>query len=121
MRITYDAELDALHIRSLETTMTTQHVAEGIVLDYLAESQLAGIEVLFHSCAAQYPPAPPLRSALRPSRIYFERLGHFRWGAPFHEPVSKITDTGNVGSALTSPVSHSGQRGANTTLASPSW
>jgi uncharacterized protein YuzE len=35
MRITYDAELDALHIRSLETTMTTQHVVEGIVLDYL--------------------------------------------------------------------------------------
>ncbi len=46
MRISYDAEVDALYIRFLETTVTTQHVAEGIALDYAADGRLAGIEVL---------------------------------------------------------------------------
>jgi uncharacterized protein YuzE len=46
MRITYDAEVDALYIRFLETTVTTQHVAEGIALDYAADSRIAGIEIL---------------------------------------------------------------------------
>ncbi len=46
MRITYDAEVDALYIRFLETTVTTQHVAEGIAVDYAADSRIAGIEIL---------------------------------------------------------------------------
>jgi uncharacterized protein YuzE len=46
MRITYDAEADALYIRFLETTVTTQHVAEGIAVDYAADGRLAGIEIL---------------------------------------------------------------------------
>lgn len=46
MRIAYDADVDALYIRFLETTVTTQHVAEGIALDYAADGRLAGIEVL---------------------------------------------------------------------------
>lgn len=46
MRISYDAEVDALHILFLETTVTTVHVAEGIALDYAAAGRLAGIEVL---------------------------------------------------------------------------
>ena len=46
MRISYDAEVDALYIRFLETTVTTQHVAEGIAIDYSADGRLAGIEVL---------------------------------------------------------------------------
>lgn len=46
MRITYDAEVDALYIRFIETTVTTEHVAEGIALDYAEEGRLAGIEVL---------------------------------------------------------------------------
>jgi uncharacterized protein YuzE len=46
MRITYDAEVDALYIRFLETTVTTQHVAEGIALDYTADGRIAGIEIL---------------------------------------------------------------------------
>jgi uncharacterized protein YuzE len=46
MRITYDSEVDALYIRFLETPVTTQHVAEGIALDYAADGRVAGIEVL---------------------------------------------------------------------------
>lgn len=46
MRITYDPEVDALYIRFLETTVTTEHVAEGIALDYAADGRIAGIEIL---------------------------------------------------------------------------
>jgi len=46
MRISYDAEVDALYIRFKETTVTTQHLAEGIAADYDAEGRLAGIEIL---------------------------------------------------------------------------
>ena len=46
MRITYDAVVDALYIRFLETTVTTQHVAKGIAVDYGADGRIAGIEVL---------------------------------------------------------------------------
>jgi uncharacterized protein YuzE len=46
MRITYDAEVDALYIRFLETTVTTQHVAEGIAVDYAADGRIAEIEIL---------------------------------------------------------------------------
>jgi len=46
MKITYDPEVDALYIRFLETTVTTQHLAEGMAADYDAEGHLAGIEIL---------------------------------------------------------------------------
>jgi YD repeat-containing protein len=46
MKITYDAEVDALYIQFLETTVTTEHLAEGIAADYDAEGRLAGIEIL---------------------------------------------------------------------------
>jgi uncharacterized protein YuzE len=46
MKITYDREVDALYIRFKQTTVTTQHLAEGIAADYDAEGQLAGIEIL---------------------------------------------------------------------------
>jgi len=46
MRITYDSEVDALYIRFLETTVTTEHVAEGIAVDYADDGRLAGIEIL---------------------------------------------------------------------------
>ena len=46
MRITYDAEVDALYIRFIETTVTTEHVAEGIVVDYAGDGRIAGIEIL---------------------------------------------------------------------------
>jgi YD repeat-containing protein len=39
-------EVDALYIQFLETTVTTEHLAEGIAADYDAEGRLAGIEIL---------------------------------------------------------------------------
>ena len=46
MTMTYDAEVDALYIRFVETTVTTKHVADGVALDYSAEGSIAGIEIL---------------------------------------------------------------------------
>lgn len=46
MRISYDAEVDALSITFRETTITTKHMAEGIAADYDADGKLAGIEIL---------------------------------------------------------------------------
>lgn len=46
MRITYDAEVDALYIRFIETTVTTEHIAEGVAVDYAADGRIAGIEIL---------------------------------------------------------------------------
>jgi uncharacterized protein YuzE len=46
MKISYDAEVDALSIMFRETTVTTKHLAEGIAADYDAEGKLAGIEIL---------------------------------------------------------------------------
>ncbi|MBI1744382.1 DUF2283 domain-containing protein [Candidatus Acetothermia bacterium] len=46
MKITYDPQVDALSIIFRETTVTTKHLAEGIALDYDAQGQLAGLEVL---------------------------------------------------------------------------
>lgn len=46
MRITYDKAIDALYIRFIETTVTTNHVAEGIAVDYDSEGKIAGIEIL---------------------------------------------------------------------------
>ena len=46
MRISYDAEVDALSITFRETTVTSQNVAEGIAFDIDSEGKLAGIEIL---------------------------------------------------------------------------
>ena len=46
MRITYDSEVDALYIRFIEATVTTNHVAEGVAVDYDADGRIAGIEIL---------------------------------------------------------------------------
>ena len=46
MKITYDPEVDALYIRFHETTVTTQHLAEGLAVDYDADGYVAGIEIL---------------------------------------------------------------------------
>ncbi len=46
MKITYDREVDALYIRFQETTVTTEHLAEGIAADYDADGHLVGIEIL---------------------------------------------------------------------------
>ena len=46
MKITYDAEADALSIVFAETTVTTQHLADGIAADYDGKGRLAGLEIL---------------------------------------------------------------------------
>jgi uncharacterized protein YuzE len=46
VKITYDAEVDALYIRFREATVTTKHIGEGLAADYDAEGHLAGIEIL---------------------------------------------------------------------------
>jgi len=46
MRITYDAEVDALYIRFIEMTVTTEHVAEGVAVDYAEDGRIAGVEFL---------------------------------------------------------------------------
>ena len=46
MKISYDAEVDALSITFRETAVTTKHLAEGIAADYDSEGRLAGLEIL---------------------------------------------------------------------------
>jgi uncharacterized protein YuzE len=46
MKIIYDAEVDALSIVFIETTVTTTHVAEGVAIDYAEDGHVAGIEIL---------------------------------------------------------------------------
>lgn len=46
MKIQFDSEADALNILFLETTVTTQHIAEGIAIDYDSDGKIAGIEIL---------------------------------------------------------------------------
>jgi uncharacterized protein YuzE len=46
MKISYDAEVDALSITFRETPVTTKHLAEGIAADYDSEGCLAGLEIL---------------------------------------------------------------------------
>lgn len=46
MKISYDAEVDALSITFREATVTTKHLAEGIAADYDSAGHLAGIEIL---------------------------------------------------------------------------
>ena len=46
MRISYDAEVDALSIIFREATVTTKPLAEGITAEYDAEGQLVGLEIL---------------------------------------------------------------------------
>lgn len=46
MTIRYDREVDALYIRFMEGTVTTEHAAEGVAVDYLADGRIAGIEIL---------------------------------------------------------------------------
>jgi uncharacterized protein YuzE len=46
VKISCDAEVDALSITFRETTVTPHHVAEGIAFDYDSDGRLAGIEIL---------------------------------------------------------------------------
>lgn len=46
MRIRYDSGIDALYIRFIETTVTMEHVADGIAVDYAEDGRIAGIAIL---------------------------------------------------------------------------
>lgn len=46
MRITYDAEIDALYIGFRDTTVTTKELGDGIAVDLDSEGRLVGIEIL---------------------------------------------------------------------------
>ncbi|MCC6444000.1 MAG: DUF2283 domain-containing protein [Armatimonadetes bacterium] len=46
MKITYDTEVDTLYIRFIDTPVTTEHIAEGIAIDYASDGRIAGIEIL---------------------------------------------------------------------------
>ena len=50
MNISYDPEVDALSIEFRPATVTTKELGEGIAVDYDAQGNLAGIEVL-DACA----------------------------------------------------------------------
>jgi uncharacterized protein YuzE len=47
MKIHYDAEVDALSIIFVETTVTTRELADGIVAEYDAQGRIVGLELLF--------------------------------------------------------------------------
>ena len=46
MKISYDAEVDALSITFRETTVTTKHLGDGIAADYDGAGHLVGLEIL---------------------------------------------------------------------------
>ena len=46
MKISYDAEVDALAITFRETTVTTRDLGDCIAAEYDAQGRLAGIEIL---------------------------------------------------------------------------
>lgn len=46
MRITYDAEVDALYIGFRDAKVTSRELGEGIAVDFAAEGRLAGVEIL---------------------------------------------------------------------------
>jgi len=46
VKISYDQDVDALSIVFHDTTVTTEHLAEGIAADYDEKGRLAGIEIL---------------------------------------------------------------------------
>jgi uncharacterized protein YuzE len=46
MKITYDAEVDAMSITFSETTVTTRDLGDGIAAEFDADGKLAGLEIL---------------------------------------------------------------------------
>jgi uncharacterized protein YuzE len=46
MRITYDAEVDAISITFSDTTVTTRDLGDGIAAEFDADGKIVGIEIL---------------------------------------------------------------------------
>lgn len=59
MKIIYDKKIDALYIEFKNANVTTKRVDEDVALDYDAEGQLAGIEVLGASERLHFDKAKP--------------------------------------------------------------
>jgi uncharacterized protein YuzE len=78
MKISYDAEVDALSISFRETTVTTQHLAEGIAAEYDADGRLAGLEIL--DAVKRFGDRDTLR------RVVFEGIGPSTLTEGAHSP-----------------------------------
>ncbi len=72
MTISYDSEVDRLSIQFPDTTVTSQHVAEGIAVDYAADERTAGIEIL--DARARFGDAEVFRRVV-PEEVALGRLG----------------------------------------------
>jgi uncharacterized protein YuzE len=46
MKITYDPEVDALYIQFMQAQAITEHISEGIAIDYDDKGRVVGIEIL---------------------------------------------------------------------------
>jgi len=46
MKITYDAEVDAMSITFADTTVTTRDLGDGLATEFDAQGRLVGIEIL---------------------------------------------------------------------------
>lgn len=62
MKITYDAEVDAMSISLRATTVTTRDLGEGITAEFDADGTLVGIEIL--NAAKRLGGTDPLRQVV---------------------------------------------------------
>ena len=62
MKVLYDSEVDALSIVFQEAECRTEHVGEGVAIDYDADGRIAAIEIL--DAARRFGSSEPLREVL---------------------------------------------------------
>ena len=56
MKVTYDREADAMYIRFRDVAVArTSHIQPGIILDYGADGELGGLEILWASQRMEQP------------------------------------------------------------------
>ncbi|MCW5853365.1 MAG: DUF2283 domain-containing protein [Anaerolineae bacterium] len=56
MKVTYDREADAMYIRFRDVDVErTSHVQPGIILDYGADGEVVGLEILWASQRMEQP------------------------------------------------------------------
>ena len=56
MKVTYDREADAMYIRFRDVAVErTSHVQPGIILDYGADDEVVGLEILWASQRMEQP------------------------------------------------------------------
>ena len=101
MRIQYDAEVDALSIVFLDTTVTTTELAEGITAEYDQAGRLVGLEVL--DVAKRLGDASLLRE------VTLEGVG-IGAGAPRDVPPSPIESPGQDATPIENAPQHRDRR-----------